>query len=239
MNFSFRSLAVVCALPLSMIAASGAIAGCSSSDPSPVTPHDDGGVDGASPDAASPDGASPDGGSPDGASPHAPAAHRPVARACSMNRPPGNATDAGAEGPIERSNCNSDADCTKGKNGRCIVGGGPALSRLCSYDECAVDADCAAGSVCRCRDDMEVGAALGLTNACVPSDCAVDSDCGAGGYCSPAPDLSACDTSQIGGYYCHTALDECASNSDCGAQKPVCIFDKSAKRWACSRRWEC
>ncbi len=92
----------------------------------------------------------------------------------------------------------ADTTCTSGANGRCecfrvptACGSGP----ICTYDDCASDADCGAGWAFLCRETVlpaGLGAMASLTRrtVCVAASCRVDSDCGVGGYCSPSPSPS-------------------------------------------------
>jgi hypothetical protein len=158
-----------------------------------------------------------------------PLLHRPVAGACTQPRPASSElalmyctgaswcqTSAGDAGPC------TDTSCTSGANGRCeclweqnACGSHP----ICTYDDCASDADCGAGWACLCR---ETSLPAGLTatasdtrrTVCVAASCRVDSDCGAGGYCSPSPSIACNDWFDVQ-YRCHTPADECLSDSDC------------------------
>lgn len=120
--------------------------------------------------------------------------------------------------------CRTDADCTAGKNGRCVPTPGIACAPECTYDTCFSDADCAK-TPCVCRGSASDSAA----NVCAPGNCAVDADCGAGGYCSPSGLPDRCGL----GYYCHTSSDACANNSDCPSTREGCNFTFSLG-WSCS-----
>jgi hypothetical protein len=156
-----------------------------------------------------------------------PMVHRASASACPTTRPPGQ------PGPASPSDmCATDADCTKGTNGRCA--GNIITPNVCSYDECATDADCGTARVCACRNPASYGA-----NTCEHGDCRVDADCGPGSYCSPSGVTAnqAC-LSSLGpgsiGYFCHTPQDTCVDDADC-PQMPdtqICVFD-GTKRWTC------
>jgi hypothetical protein len=152
-----------------------------------------------------------------------PVNHRPAGSICPMQRGVGTTCTQPNCAP---GNCTSDADCTQGKNGRCLAQG-PAISYQCSYDQCFADTDCAASAPCLCRSS----AADPEPNVCATgSDCRVDSDCGPNGYCSP----SDCGYG-LGTYFCHTPADTCVDDSDCGGttSNMRCLFDTTAKHWAC------
>jgi hypothetical protein len=161
--------------------------------------------------------------------PRVPADHRAAAAACPSDRPAGDATAPGGK-------CTKDADCTSGKNGRCLAPRPPDLvENTCSYDDCFTDADCGSG-VCACRSATHHGA-----NTCFHANCRTDADC-AGRGCSPsavATDPSCQSGLAIGsfGYFCHTASDECIDDGDCGGSGPsgpkICIFDADVAHWRC------
>jgi hypothetical protein len=153
-----------------------------------------------------------------------PASHRPAGSACPPARGPGALSsacsyDAGA--PLA---CHKDADCTAGKNGRCLPTPGVACAPACSYDTCFSDADCP-GTPCDCRASASDSAA----NVCLPGGCAVDSDCGPGGYCSPSGLTSGCGL----GYFCHTPSDACVDSADCPSTEG-CSYDTHALAWSCA-----
>lgn len=156
-----------------------------------------------------------------------PAVHRSRSVACPTDRPPG-------APPSTAGSCAKDADCTQGKNGRCVaITAGPPS---CTYDACATDQDCGANAgVCQCRAVSEGGA-----NACRQGNCRVDGDCGGGkGFCSPSAvevDVYCRAGIPAGsfGYFCHTAADECVSDSDCSdAAMGACVFDVDKARFRC------
>jgi hypothetical protein len=173
----------------------------------------------------------------------APKSHVESAPTCHATRPPemtphdGGAGEGGvAEGGVTAPQCgvtagccSSDADCTKGKNGRCHS---YQTGNQCTYDECVTSADCSAGNSCLCDDDLLDGA-----NHCVPSDCRSDADCGSGGFCSPTPDSCGLSRDGVTGFYCHTPKDECNNDSDCGSSGPpsgYCMYSKEAAHWVCA-----
>lgn len=103
--------------------------------------------------------------------------------------------------------CRLDSDCTAQPGGHCAaiqVGNPTMVGRACEYDNCSVDADCPAGSVCACG---RLRGGWARANACVGASCRVDADCGPGGYCVPEV-WEACVTYVLG-YTCMTPLHAC------------------------------
>jgi hypothetical protein len=153
-----------------------------------------------------------------------PASHRAEAASCTGEPPAGNAVpDAMAE-------CETDADCTEGANGRCIWPNGG--TNECRYDECTQDVDCGGVSVCACRVEDQFG-----FNRCYQGNCVVDADCGSGGWCSPSavhvsPSCMEGISPGSVGYFCRTADDECLNDEDCGSDG-ACLFDVDALHWVC------
>jgi hypothetical protein len=167
-------------------------------------------------------------------SPHTPKVHRAAAMMCDNTRPPG-ITDAGA--PMDSGlpdsgipgQCNQDSDCTQGNNGRCSFN---RIGKVCTYDTCTTDAECANGGVCMCREGASSG-----TNHCVGGvgGCRVDADCGPNGACSPS--FGSCGNyGGTEGYYCHTSSDTCVDDSECteGGTMGYCMFETKMKKWQCS-----
>lgn len=148
-----------------------------------------------------------------------PVNHRPAPITCDNERP------EGATGDDPNADCNSDADCTEGANGRCVFG---RIGLYCSYDECFEDSGC--DGVCECG-----GESVASVNHCVIGNCAVDADC-ENGYCSPS--FGSCgDYFGVVAYYCHTAKDECLDDAECTGTEfgdGYCAFDPSVGKWACS-----
>ena len=151
-----------------------------------------------------------------------PEKHRAVAAACTGERT--NPEPTGATG----GQCTKHADCTQGRNGRCVFGRG---GTMCTYDQCANDGECKAG-VCNCDSGT------GGTDVCLEtSGCKIDTDCGQGGFCSPSQG----DCGNYGGvvgYFCHQANDECVDDADCntgapGASGGSCRFNKMVGHWRC------
>ncbi|HEY1534124.1 MAG TPA: hypothetical protein VGF76_08895 [Polyangiaceae bacterium] len=164
-----------------------------------------------------------------------PKEHRAVAEACPTERGTKEPIDMSICTDLSGAKCTKDADCTAGKNGRCILPHDEPCDTKCSYDECQTDSDCAAGP-CVCR----TSGADATNNVCLPgSNCETDSNCGNCGYCS----LSA---TPIGHdcrvdyptYNCHTATDECLDPTDCAdGGLDYCAYGASAasgvEHWAC------
>lgn len=169
-----------------------------------------------------------DGGGGDGGNiPGVPDKHRPTAPTCSMTRAPETVDAGGADSGIPGS-CGVDADCTQGKNGRCSPSTGNRAGNYCTYDICFADGDCATDEACTCAP---------TGNQCVKSNCKVDGDCGPGGYCSPTVG-GGCSGTGVGGFYCHSASDECSKDADCKAtsqdlQQKSCSWEPTSKRWKC------
>jgi hypothetical protein len=143
--------------------------------------------------------------------PRAPKDHRANAPACASTRTSAepvlsNVTTIG---------CTRNADCTAGRNGRCVV---TETSSACVYDACVTNADCPGVAICEC----------GETNRCVAEGCTIDRDCGHGGYCSP----SACAKGDGVPHYCHTTDDECLDDEDCPGIG-VCRYQASSRTWRC------
>jgi hypothetical protein len=161
--------------------------------------------------------------------------HRAVAVACEKARGPGN------PGKSEGGMCKADADCTKGKNGRCQLRGARYRQNECTYDECFSDADCDGGKgVCGCEHDATN---QGAGHYCSPGNCRVDADCGKGGFCSPSmPNCSLNGPYYPTGYFCHTKKDECTNDDDCkppskkgyGPIGTRCAWAPESARWVCS-----
>jgi len=154
-----------------------------------------------------------------------PKAHRVSASTCTVPRGMATAMDAGGNNPF--ATCNSDAECTMGKNGRCQSVYN-SMACACNYDECTTDGDCAGGT-CECR----TADASRAPNRCLPrGDCATDADCGADGYCSPSLLLGdTCNPLNIA-YYCHTQSDECVDDFQCSQGN--CLYDHAKQHWRCN-----
>jgi hypothetical protein len=150
--------------------------------------------------------------------------------------------------------CQRDAECSDGEQGRCLASRFPCFP-ACSYDTCSTDDDCPDHEPCSCRDS----ATALLPNHCLTEgNCRIDADCGTGGYCSPSlleglcvctsvdycavvdptntcttTGSCSCGDSCGHDYYCHTPSDECLNDSDCedGAR---CGFDLAHRHWICA-----
>jgi hypothetical protein len=127
--------------------------------------------------------------------------------------------------------CSNDSQCADaGVNGRCVENNGGAAFCFCTSDSCADDGACPTGQTCACHGSQYTG---GAGNHCVPGNCRVDTDCGPGGWCSPTYSQMGC--GQLGGYYCHTHLDQCVNDSDCmdAGTLSDCAYDTTAGYWRC------
>ncbi len=160
-----------------------------------------------------------------------PSNHRDKAAACEKARAAGQ-----REG--DQGDCKTDADCKKGKNGRCQILGARYRANQCTYDECFTDADCGKG-VCNCQHDATD---QGEGHFCSPGNCRVDADC-KGGYCSPSYPLCTLSGPALPtGYFCHSSKDECTNDDDCkpsikkgyGPIGTRCAWSPESARWQCS-----
>jgi len=181
---------------------------------------------------------------------HVPQEHRAVSETCPAER--------GSIGPVDTTQCTntseilcrSDADCTAGRNGRCLVGDWCMSS--CSYDQCLADADCPGIQPCLCRrSGVDT-----LANECLPgSNCRTDADCGDCGFCSRSAQHSTLQCLSVDGcaeagcdgggtttsctctdvvslaYVCHTLSDECTNDRDCPLD--YCAYMDEATHWKC------
>jgi hypothetical protein len=168
------------------------------------------------------DAATGDSGSTNNTCTRTPTNHRPSGSTCPQMRAASTTMISGQGGP-----CSTDADCTMGKNGRCLEGPcpGSACGIQCSYDQCFSDSDCPANVPCDCRASAtDLAANLCFTG----SECRVDSDCGACGFCSPS--LSNVCFEGLS-YFCHGPADTCIDDTDC--PNNLCTYDPTAKHWSC------
>jgi len=153
-----------------------------------------------------------------------PVQHRGSAAVCAPNPHAGHEPLGPAAHAVGSAECHVDADCSARPNGICsekYVGQGD-FSIVCAYDECMSDADCNGGP-CICGGSAAV-------NDCGGGQCKVDADCN-GGYCSPSQDE--CNW-HVGGWFCHTADDECTDDKDCGSDfDDYCWMDPKKRHWAC------
>jgi hypothetical protein len=138
--------------------------------------------------------------------------------------------------------CKLDSECTAGLNGRCQY---TNQACECTYDACATNADCPAGTDCMC-EPMSGGAGFtGSPTQCLPSNCRTDADCGPGGFCSPSQlngTLWSCGA--IVGNFCHTTNDECGVDADClvdpgVALYPACVYSVERGHWVCAAFASC
>lgn len=140
-----------------------------------------------------------------------------------------------AERRVRNRTLEADAQCTNGRNGRCVDI--PPGGCTCSYDGCASDADCGANQACACRETV------GGASRCVPANCHVDADCGSGAFCSPTLDSTCGPITGVVGWFCHTAADTCSNDADRAnvpsvgppnEGTPYCAFFRELGHWACS-----
>lgn len=152
-----------------------------------------------------------------------PKQNRPQGGQCPSQRGAGMNGSGGAPGE-----CTKDADCTAGRNGRCLFRGFGAQILQCSYDECLVDSDCAGNVPCDCR----ASASSSAPNVCgTGSNCRVNGDCGSCGWCSPSEAPTAFCFGRNTTYFCHTPSDTCFDDTDCGSGS--CNLDPMTHHWAC------
>jgi hypothetical protein len=135
--------------------------------------------------------------------------------------PPGDISNARRAGA-----CKTDADCKEQREGRCklVYLGHGQDAPSCTYDECAVDGDCASPQLCFC------GGSYTGRNVCLPGNCHVDADC-KGQTCGEVP--STTNGGYIpNGHFCHTPRDQCKDAASCGQGK-TCGFITERARWEC------
>lgn len=109
--------------------------------------------------------------------------------------------------------CNQDSDCP-GKHAKCEVASSHDLTthiteywNRCS-NGCTVDADCGAGAICECGE--EVG-------TCVSATCQSDADCSGDALCvGMTYGNGGCFNNQRA-FACHEATDECLVDEDCSS----------------------
>lgn len=124
------------------------------------------------------------------------------------------------DGGLGEGGCCADEECVPPEMGRAIChqqvynlqnrycgGAAPPETNQCKFDQCGVDADCAADRVC-----VPAGAFGYVLNTCVPAGCRVDADCNArpGGECRPF--FTPC---YARGFACTYADDPCRVDADC------------------------
>ncbi|MCC6998658.1 MAG: hypothetical protein IT370_28865 [Deltaproteobacteria bacterium] len=162
-------------------------------------------------------------GGPGGGKKFPPGSGRPAAQECPRTREPGTAQ------PGIQGDCQTDADCSAGQNGRCITGGSRVQQNMCTYDSCFTDADCKASSGGPCECNSWGG------NSCLAGDCQVDADC-ASGSCGRANAIG------CGGgpasYWCRTGKDSCVDDDDC-KKNQRCGRDQAQKRFRCFEEMPC
>ncbi len=161
-----------------------------------------------------------------------PTQHRPSPISCPVSPPVGvYGVDGGA--------CATVADCMnigmpQGLPATCIPYEDAGGTMFCNYDTCHVDSDCrnVGGGPCACEATNQ-----GAGNYCYGGNCQVDSDCGDAGFCSPAR-TGVCNTTTpaVTGFYCHTAKDQCANDSDCAScgAASYCTYSSEVGAWSCA-----
>ncbi|MFI5302575.1 MAG: hypothetical protein ACHREM_31175 [Polyangiales bacterium] len=169
-----------------------------------------------------------------------PAASRAVAGSCAPSSLPSVDQlfdpDSGLNYTPPPGGCHGDAECPiwSGWTSRC-AGATATTGGTCTFDACHTDSDCTGGAVCGCQGSVRGWAGSSAGNACIPADCRTDADCGFAGHCSASAGGGG-PFYGIGGYYCHTAQDECTKDADCCNATPgaYCAYDPTKKHWACS-----
>lgn len=156
--------------------------------------------------------------------PRPPAIHRERATSCVGVHSPPEPTQLADES----TQCRRHADCTAGKNGKCVAGIGMAWDYgWCVYDQCDTDANCDPGKVCYCSAS-DSARCLSVGNCQTDVDCAT----GAYRYCSPAMGSDCSGHHSVDSFKCHTAADSCMDDSDCSNDQ-YCNFDIYEGRWVC------
>ncbi len=140
--------------------------------------------------------------------------------------------------------CKSDADCTDGKEGRCVKNGvafqweqkemshpsnllaappPPPLRSVCVYDRCQSDGECGPQLRCECRSGVatERNRCLPLDTCVSDRDCANDTLC----VCGASGMANAC------------ARGNCRANADCGGF--ACDPDHMGARYCRTSRDTC
>lgn len=184
-------------------------AGCSGS----VATGSGGGGTGAGNTGGSASSSSSSSGNPHTCPPPEPKSHRSQATACGPS--------------IVQKACTQDSDCTA-PAGQILEMGKCGSNKICDFNKCATDADCAATNQKVCACDTNPG------STCTGGNCRTDADCGAGGFCSPSVSSECGGFFGVVGYYCRTCDDTCVEDSDCQGMGPgYCAFDPSVGHWAC------
>jgi hypothetical protein len=148
--------------------------------------------------------------------------HRPTAATCMLSERLDGTGQAGAPGAAGTGSagiheCDTDFDCTDASNGYCTR----EPSQLTPFDlrciyACAMDSDCAAGSVCSCDNSYisNVTSTELAIGRCVSATCTTDADCDPGMLCI-APVDSYCGPRRATTFHCQSPNDECAGPDDC------------------------
>lgn len=140
--------------------------------------------------------------------------HRVSAEVCGVPATPSDCIDGGA--------CDTNDDCQELLFGSCRQRvADPGC--FCAYG-CESDADCEAGTVCRCAGDV-----LGPYTRCVASECTIDGDCGD----------ELCQFSQYYGLGC--GLED-VENGACTTPDDLCVTDTPCEGGPCGftgEKWVC
>jgi hypothetical protein len=154
--------------------------------------------------------------------------NRVEAVTCVQPAPTGVACDPDLPNDVEPT-CQTDADCTERPFGRCLTGGFEFATCGCVYG-CERDADCGAGSICRCGTSDD-GAQWVTSTGCVPAPgCATAADCETG-ECTLEAAYNGCGYDES--MQCRTPEDACRARPDCTDELPECHPD-SAGVFVCS-----
>lgn len=131
-------------------------------------------------------------------------------------------------GPPVGGECETDADCVDGVNGRCSI---RFHATECTYDECFTDADCRPGYRCACDAGTQ------RANLCLPDHCdsCPDSDCAVSWGCEGPGNHPPYGAMAL---ECHTPEDQCRTDADCGLREfctrgPSLPCDPTFSRWQC------
>ncbi len=133
--------------------------------------------------------------------------------------------------PSTNGGCDSDAKCTEGLNGRCLLDSN--FGRECTYDGCFNDDDCGTDTVCSCGQDRHSDSKFGRAdeNVCVSAACRTNEDCG-DEFCKPNSGQCHEGRGRVSQYFCTTENDECRNDSDC-SDDLICSFSPDLKHWRC------
>jgi hypothetical protein len=141
-----------------------------------------------------------------------------------------------AESVLGQHECLEHADCVEGEGGWCEeqFQAGYRSANHCRYDDCSSDADCGAGFICICGDDVS-----SPSNTCARANCVVDADCGPGQVCAAVDaNPETCSWSVELEYQCTSDADECRLDADCIAAgydegSTGCVWNSAEERRVC------